>query len=136
MHGDKEIGLVPIGNVGTGMQRDEHIGLTRIDDFYIRAVTFHQSSEGQCDIKIDGFLLGQRTHSTRIMTTMTSVNHQRKLLGFGCGSIVYSMLNGNCRQCRQHQQSCQYQYSILHFGCKSTDFPPNTMYLLLSFIIY
>ena len=136
VHGDKEVGLVPVGDVGTGMQRDEHIGLTRVDDLHVRTVTFHQPSEGQCHVQIDGFLLGQRTHGTRIMTTMTCVNDQRKLLGFCSSSIVGSMSNGNCCQCRQHKQSCQNQYSILHFGCKSTDFPSNTMYLLLSFIIY
>ena len=101
VHGDKEVGLVSVGNIGTGMQGDKHIGLTRVDDLHVRTVALYQFSKGQCNVQIDGFLLGQRTHGTRIMASMSCINDQRKLLGFCSSSIVRSTVNGHRRQCRQ-----------------------------------
>ena len=53
MYGDKQVRLVPVGDVGTGMQGDEHIRLAGIDDFHVRAIALHIASEGKCHIQID-----------------------------------------------------------------------------------
>ena len=80
MDGDKQVSLVLVGNVGTGMQRDKDIRLTGIDDLHIRAVLLYQLAEGQRHIQIDGFLLGNLSNSSCVIAAMAGINDQRKTL--------------------------------------------------------
>ena len=75
-----------VGDIGPGMQRDEDIRLARVDDFHIRTVALHQPSEGQRHVQIDGLLLRNGPHGSRIMTAMTGIDDQRKLLAGCCGA--------------------------------------------------
>ena len=79
MDGDKQVCLVLVGNVSTGMQGNEDIGLAGIDDLYIRAVLLHQLTKSQRHIQVDGFLLGNLTYGTSIIATMSGINDQRKM---------------------------------------------------------
>ena len=86
MYGDKEVGLVLVGNVGTGVQRHEDIRLAGVDDLYVRTVLLHQPAKGQCHIQVDGFLLGDFAHRTCIVSAVSGVDDQREaLVGSNCG---------------------------------------------------
>ena len=80
MDGYKEVGLVAVGNVGTGVQGHEHIGLTGIDDPHVRTVALYQSAEGQRHVQVDVLLLRDGAHGTSIRTSVTRINYQRKFL--------------------------------------------------------
>ena len=80
MDGDKQVGLVLVGNVGTGVQGDEDVSLAGIYHLHIRTVLLHQLTEGQRHVQVDNLLFGNLAHRTCIMTTMTSVDDQRKTL--------------------------------------------------------
>ena len=77
--GDKEVGLVLVGNIHTALQGQEYIGLARVDNFHVGAVAFDQSSEGQGHVEIDILLLGDGSHGTRVVPSMAGINHQHKL---------------------------------------------------------
>ena len=83
MDRDKQVGLVTVGDVGTGMQGDEHIGLAGVNHLDIRAVLLHQSSEGQRHIQVDNLLLSDGAYCSGIMSAVSGVNHQRKAF-IGC----------------------------------------------------
>ena len=78
MHGNKEIGLIAIGNIGTALECDENIALSRINDTHIRTILFDQSTKGQGNIKINIFLFGERTNGTGIFSAVTGIDHQHK----------------------------------------------------------
>ena len=80
MDRDKEVCLGLVGNVGTGVQGYEDIGLAGVDDLDVRTVLLHQTSEGQRHIQVDGFLPGDGTHSTGVVAAMACVDDQGKLL--------------------------------------------------------
>ena len=90
MNRDKEVCLVSVGNVRTGVQGNEDIGLTGIYHLDIGTVLLHQFTEGQSHIQVNGLLFGDFAYSTCIMAAMTSVNDQRKPL---IGSI-----DGHCHE--------------------------------------
>ena len=85
MDGNEQVGFVAIGDVSPFMQRHEDIGLARVDDPHVRTLTFHLSSKGQRHLQIDGFLLRDGSHRSGIVSSMTGINDQRKLL-IGCHS--------------------------------------------------
>ena len=103
MHGDKEVGLVAIGNIGTRVQGDKDIGLSRIDDFHVRAVALYQPAEAQGNVQVDGFLFGQPAYSPSVMASMTRVDDQRKLFRLGLRHGARN-LSGS-----QHNRGCQEQ---------------------------
>ena len=59
MDRDKQVGLITVGYVGTGVQGDERVGLTGIDNLDVRTVLLYQTTKGQCHIQIDNLLFGQ-----------------------------------------------------------------------------
>ena len=78
MYADKHVGLIPVGNSGTLMQRDKHIRLTCIDDLHVRTVLLHITSKSQCHLQIDVLLIRVFSRSTCILTSVAGINHQRK----------------------------------------------------------
>ena len=76
MDGNEEVGLVAIGNVGTGMQGHEDIGLTGIDDLDVGAVLLDESTESQGDVKIDSLLAGDSSHGAGIVASVSCVDDQ------------------------------------------------------------
>ena len=100
MDGDKKICLITIGNIGTGMQGNENIRFTGINNLHIRAVAFNQSSKSQCNIQVDDFLLCNGTYSTSIIATMSGINNQCELICFCYRSVISSVTCSNSRHCQ------------------------------------
>ena len=78
--GDKEVGLVAVGDIGTLVERDENIGLTSV--YYVNAgtIVFHETSEGESNVEIDILLLGKSAKSSGVMPSMSSVDDEREAL--------------------------------------------------------
>ena len=121
MHRDEQVGLVPVGNVGTSMQGNEYIRLTGIDDLHVRTVELHQPAKGQGHIQVDGLLLRQRADGSCIVSTMSCINDQRELLRLGSRSVACRFPGSNGCHHHQHHQTYQKKYPILHCGCKITN---------------
>ena len=136
MDGDKEVGLVAVGNIGTGVQGNKHIRLTGVDYLHIRAVALHQLSESQRHIQVDDFLFCKRTDSSGVVATMSGINHQCKLVRLGSRSEGYCLADGNQRHHQLQHYNSQKTFIILHCECKSTYFPEKISDLHASFIIY
>ena len=84
MDGDKQIGLIVVGNLRTTVELYELVGLAGIDYLHVRAVLLHQFSEGKGEFQREVFLtcLGH-TNSSGISSTVSGINHQRKSLVLG-----------------------------------------------------
>ena len=76
--GDKQVGLVLVGNVGTRMQRNKHVRLAGVYHLHVRTVLFHQFTEGQRHIQVDGLLLGNLAHCASVIATVSGINDQGK----------------------------------------------------------
>ena len=83
MDRDKEVGTSFVSNIGTLLQRNEHIRLTSIDNSDVWASLLHQLSECECYVEVDYFFLGQLTYSASIVTTVAGINHESKSLVSG-----------------------------------------------------
>ena len=110
MNRHEKVGLGLVGDFCTTVQFYKYIGLTCVDHFHIRAIMLHHPTKGQGKLQREVLFLRDGAHSTSIATTMTSINHQRKLLA-----------GGKCSHRETHQQ---YEYDIfLHQICISTPAP-------------
>ena len=85
MHGDKEVGLVAVGYLGTFIQLDEDIALTGIDHLYIGTVTLYHPSEGQGKLQRQVLFLRDSADCSCIMTTVTSIYDQGEFLACSIG---------------------------------------------------
>ena len=114
MHRDKQVGIGTVGNIRTFMKRHKLILRTGVDDPHLGHVLFHIFTEAQSHGKIHVFLLRHGASRTRIMTTMTRVDNQRKTL-VGC----------KCRHYQHAHQSQQQCYFLIHH---SDDFAKLLLY--------
>ena len=73
MDGDKKVGLVAIGNMGTFGQGDVDVGSARVDDFHIGVVVGNQLSEFFCNGQGDMLLLGTAPLSSGFCSPVTWV---------------------------------------------------------------
>ena len=80
MQGDKEVGLVAVGNLGTLIEFHKDIGLTGIDHPYIRAVALHHASEGQGKLQRQVLLFRDSPYGTGIMPAVTSIDDKGEFL--------------------------------------------------------
>ena len=113
MDGDKQVGLVLVGNLRPFIQFDEFIGLTSIDDFHTRAVLLHQSSEGQGELQREVLLLDTSiTDGSCIAATMSSIDDQRKF-------AVCSRCDG-CKTKNRYQNQQYFLIHTLPLTCKNT----------------
>lgn len=53
MYGNEQVCFGAVGNVGAFLQRNENVGLPRVDYFNVRIVSLHQAAEFQRDIEVD-----------------------------------------------------------------------------------
>ena len=93
MNRDKEVGLGFVGNLSTSPQLHEHIRLACIDNLHVTTVTLDNGSKSQRITQRQVFLFRNGTNSTRVMSTVTSINDHHKLLvgstGKHCATTHY-----------------------------------------------
>ena len=81
VNGDKQVGLVVVGNLSTTIELHKLVGLTGIDHLHIGAVFLYQLSEGEGELQGQVLLTGLgNTDSTCVTTTMSGINHQCEFL--------------------------------------------------------
>ena len=80
MHGDKEVGLIAVGDLSAFIQLYEDIALTRIDHFDIRTVTLHHPSESQGKLQSQVLFLRDSAHCSCVVTTVAGINNECELL--------------------------------------------------------
>ena len=95
MNGDKEVGLVLVGNLCPAVQLHKTVCLSGIDHFDIRTVALHHSAESQRITQCQVLLLRDSPHCSGIMSAMPRINNQRK-------PVVRSI-------CRYHKTTYCYQ---------------------------
>ena len=85
MYGDKQVGLILVGNLRTTVEFYETVCLTGIDHLDARTILLHHPTEGKGELQGQVLLLGDSAHSTRIMSAVAGIDHQReRLAGSGC----------------------------------------------------
>ena len=109
MNGDEDVGFVFVGNVGTFMQRDEHVGLAGVDDFYVGAVLLHIAAKGQRHIQVDVLLLGPIGTGTSVLSAMSGINDKGELMLFG------SIGNGDAEKQENEKTSNSSSHVLGHF---------------------
>ena len=80
MHGDEQVGIRLVGDIGTIMQWDEDIRGTSIDHPHVWHIALHISSESQSYVQIDVLLLRLGAQGSSVMPTMTGVDDKCKTL--------------------------------------------------------
>ncbi len=80
MNRHKEVGFGAVGYVGTLVKRYEHIGTARIHHPNVGASLLYVSSESQCNVQIDAFLIDHAAGSANVVTSMTRINDECELL--------------------------------------------------------
>ena len=78
MHGDKQVGLVLVGDLRTTVEFHEPVGLTGIDHLHVRAVILYHPSEGKGELQRQVLLLRNGTEGSCVMSSVAGINHQRK----------------------------------------------------------
>ena len=109
----EEVGLVSVGNVGTAVERDEDVGLTRVDHFYVRTIGSQQSPDLQRHLQIDVFFFGKGTDGSGVVTTVSSIEHngERLVLHFLC--FACSHRTETAKQAHQAKENRTFK-SVLH----------------------
>ena len=80
MDGDKEVCLVIVGNLCPAIQLYESVGLSGVDDFYVRTVTLNQLPESEGELQCQVLLLGYRSYGACVASTVPGVYDQREPL--------------------------------------------------------
>ena len=96
MDGDKQVGLVLVGNLRTAIEFDEAIRLAGVDHLHARAVFLYHAPEGQGELQRQVLLLGDGADGTRIMSAVSGIDYQRK--GFACS------VDSHCEAYQRYQQ--------------------------------
>ena len=79
MDGDKQIGLILVGNLRTFIQLHELIGLTGIDDLHVGTFLFHKFSEGKGKLQSQVLFLDTGiADGPGIASAMSGIDDQRK----------------------------------------------------------
>ena len=80
MHGDKEVGLIPVGNLGTLPQLKELVGLAGVDDPHVGTVLLNDTAKSQCIAQGQRLLLGDFADRTGVPTAVPGIDDQRERL--------------------------------------------------------
>ena len=83
MDGDKEVGLVLVGNLCPAVELHETVGLTGVDDLHVGAVLFHELAEGQGELQRQVLLYRDSAFGPWIAAPVTGIDHERKRLVLG-----------------------------------------------------
>ena len=79
MDGDKQVGLILIGDLCATVEFDKGVGLTGIDYLHAGTVLFYHTSEGQGILQCQVLLLHLTlTDGTRVTAAMSGIDHQRE----------------------------------------------------------
>ena len=92
MNRDEQVGIRFVGDVGAGLQRDEHIGGTGINHLHIGILLFEQLTDFEHQTQVEVFLFGHLTDSSRVLTAVSGIQH-----------------HGITRLCHQRQRAKEYQ---------------------------
>ena len=80
MHGDKQVGLVLVGDLRTAVEFHELIRLAGIDHLHVGAVALHHLSEGEGELQRQVLLQRDGTLRPCVTTAVPGIDHQRKWL--------------------------------------------------------
>ena len=98
MNRDEEICLGVVGNIGARVERNENVRFARINHLHIWAILLHQTTEGECYLKVYFLFFRKTTHSTCIVSTMTRIDYQNKSF-VGPSSGATDEQTSDCEQC-------------------------------------
>ena len=103
--GDKQVGLVIVGNLRTTVEFHELVGLAGIDHLHVRAVLLNQFSESEGELQGQILLTGLgHADGSCVTATVSGIDDQRE-------SLVL-------RICRCHAEKKRYQdeyYLLIHY---------------------
>lgn len=80
MYRYEEIGIRPVGDIGSFLQGYEHIRLTGVHHPDIWLVALHVSSESQRHRQVDVLFLRDGSQGSRVMSSVTSIDNERKTI--------------------------------------------------------
>ena len=82
MNREEQVGFVLVGYVRARLERNKHIRRTGIYHLDVRIILLKQFTRTESETQVEVFLLGNSTHSARILAAVTGVNHY--CIGFVC----------------------------------------------------
>ena len=85
VYGDEEVGLVAVGYVGAGLERDEHIGAARVDHLDARTVGLHQPAELEGHVQVDVFFFREVAARSRVVAAVSGVDDEDEVRLAACG---------------------------------------------------
>ena len=80
MNGDKQVRLIPVGDIRSLVQFDEDIRFACINDFHIIMLFRYQATEPKSYRQINSLFIDGRTTRTRVFPPMPGIDHHRKRL--------------------------------------------------------
>ena len=84
MYGNEQVCFGAVGNVGAFLQRNENVGLPRVDYFNVRIVSLHQAAEFQRDVEVDVLFFRKFAYCSGVMPAVSGINDQSKSLSSPC----------------------------------------------------
>ena len=86
MYGHEQVGIRPVGDFCPSSQRNEHIGLSGINHFYVWTIFFHQFAECLGYRQVDVFLAGETAYGTGVFSAVSCIDDQGETVCSGrCG---------------------------------------------------
>ena len=120
MEGDKQVCMLPVGNLCAVEELEIHIPFPRIDHPHVRAMGLHQFAESQRIAQGQVFLDGDSPRSTMIVSTVTGIDNEREPLA-SLGHDWHGTQHEHARQtaCPSHRLHPHYVAKIM-INCHKT----------------